>query len=259
MAKLGKGATQAAGRAATKIFPVGKLFRRAGGRRRGDPIVGREGGRRAGNQGRREISQQEGWRRAAEARDDAHRRLVRDSREAAEGAARKEARDRARRLDKARQKALRTGRAGDWDKVRQLEGQQIRNQRDMDELVDDLHATNMKKHSVVTGATDPETGLSAGGYSGSAGGGWGCAEKNALDNLNAMRAERGMSPLEPTQVDFSKAEWTRTIGPPSDQAPICRSWCQRLTHPEQYPDDIKYQGSTVDGESPWENQAGSRR
>lgn len=84
-------------------------------------------------------------------------------------------------------------------------------------------------------------------------------DKIAKKNLKDMRAERGLDPLEPHQVDFAKAQRTSLNGPPSEEMPICRSWCQRETNPEQYPDGVKYEGSAGPAESPWENTAGSRR
>lgn len=213
----GKGkAAAAAGRGLTKVFPVGKLLRRTGGLRKGADIpakAGNKAARNAATKGKRVISQQEAWRRAAKARDDMHRKLAKEAREGPGG----------RR----------------W-------------------TPDDAE-TKLKKTRVVTGATDPETGLSAGGHSFKADGDWGCAEKNALDNLNKMRGERGLDPLEPHQVDFTNAQQTRLNGPPGDEMPICRSWCQRYTDPEQYPDGVKYEGSYGPNESPWENAAGSRR
>jgi hypothetical protein len=215
MAPRGKAAA-AAGKGMTKVFPVGKLLRPAGGLRKGADIPARAGNkaaRDAATKGKRVISQQEAWQRAAKARDDLHRKLAKEAREGPNG----------QRLN---------------DKYAELK---------------------LRQNRVVTGATDPETGMSAGGHSFKAGGDWGCAEKNALDNLNKMRADRGLDPLEPHQVDFSKAERTSLNGPPSEEMPICRSWCQRQTNPEQYPDNVKYEGSAGPNESPWENTAGSRR
>jgi hypothetical protein len=213
MAGRGKAAA-AAGKGLTKVFPVGKLLRPAGGLRKHIPgKAGRKAAGDAAGKSKRVIHQQEAWQRAAKARDDLHRKLAKEAREGPNG----------QRLD------------------------------------DKFAKKNLKENRVVTGATDPETGLSAGGASHSAGGDWGCAEQNALKNLNDLRGERGLDPLEPHQVDFSKAERTSLNGPPGEEMPICRSWCQRETNPEQYPDGVKYEGSSGPAESPWENTAGSRR
>ena len=142
------------------------------------PAPGRPRGRQGrgpscGQPGATEHLSAGGWRRASEARDETHRRFVRDAH--------------------ADQDGNRLG--------HQLVHKNLKNKK-------------------VTSATDPETGPSAGGVNGSARGGWGCAEKNALDNLDALRAERGLDPLEPYQVDFTRAHQISIKG---RQTTRCRS------------------------------------
>lgn len=183
----------------TKMFPVGKLLRPAGGLRKGAQVAGRKTAVKGINQPSkmvRKLNQRQAWKRASEARDDLHRQLARD---VAEG----------RRLPRGQK-------------------------------------------TVITGATDPSTGMSAGGHNFAADGGWGCAEKNALDNLNAMRRRDGLPPLEAHQVDFTKATNVtdragNMVDPPGFEKPICSRWCQDETYPEQFPDDVRYEtGGTWD-------------
>lgn len=173
----------------------------------------------------------------------------------------------ARHADDAAAKASRRGtkaarKAGPSNRVihQQQAWKQAADERDrLHRELADQGPRAVKEHKTVTGCTDPETGLSAGGHSSPAGGRWGCAEKNALDNLNAKRAERGLDPLEPHQVDYCKAAKTSTSGPPSSEMPICKTYCQEQTTPDQFPNGTKYYGSDGVSESPWDQLASGRR
>jgi hypothetical protein len=209
MAGAAKGG-RAAVKGATKVFPIGKLLRPAGGLSKGaDEAAGKIGREAAEKTGKRtrKISQEEAWKRAREARDDMHRKLAADARRGPDG----------------------------------------------NPLSNSKTKERMRHRNAVTGCTDPNTGLSAGGHNVAADGSWGCAEKNALDNLNAKRraADPNARDLEPHEVDFCEANKPSHNGPPSDNKPICRDWCQERTDPEQYPNDTPYEGSTPDDADPY--------
>lgn len=186
----------------TKLFPVERLFRPAGGMPKRTAIPGRKTtvrGIKRGPRLERTINQQQAWRSASKARDELHRRLVRD---VANGG----------RLPRG-------------------------------------------KRTVITGATDPSTGLSAAGHNFKAGpDGWGCAEKNALDNLNTLRRQQGKHPdLEPHQVDYTNAtnvtdRTGQAVDPPGFEKPICQRMCQGETLPDQYPDGVRYEAG-----GPWDD------
>lgn len=183
-----------AGKALGKIFPVERLLRHADGMPKGAKVAGKKTsveGVTKPSKMTRKLNQRQAWKRAAEARDDLHRKLAAD---VADG----------KRLPRGQK-------------------------------------------TVITGATDPSTGLSAGGHNFGAGGGWGCAEKNALDNLNDLRRKNGHHPdLEPHQVDFSQATNVtdrdgNLVPPPGFEKPICSAWCQGKTLPDQYPNGVRYE------------------
>lgn len=88
----------------------------------------------------------------------------------------------------------------------------------------------------VTGATDPETGISRAGVnhkSNLPSPRGGCAEDDALDQINKARADMGLPPKDRNQVYYSEAE--DLDGPAGTEFPICNRNCQDVSDPKQYP------------------------
>jgi hypothetical protein len=94
---------------------------------------------------------------------------------------------------------------------------------------------------VVTGATDPETGISKAGTNHASANPprGGCAEDDALDRINAERAAMTppKEPLNRNQVYYSEAS---TLDQPPGEMPICNRNCQEVTVPKQYPDGVAH-------------------
>jgi hypothetical protein len=93
---------------------------------------------------------------------------------------------------------------------------------------------------VVTGATDPETGISKAGTNHASANPprGGCAEDDALDRINAERAAMTppREPLQRNQVYYSEANQLDQPG----EMPICKRNCQEVTDPKQYPDGVSH-------------------
>lgn len=229
MAK-GKAAANAA-EGAFKVFPVGKLLRKAKGLRDNADEAATAARRGVDPPKRtRTLTQEDSWARARQARDKAHDDLVKK---------------------KARLKEIEKELAGppkpDKKRASELKAEQA-------------SYAGVGRAQTVTGATDPETGISKGGWNhkpkeGSEG--WGCAEKMALDEINAERARRGLGPLDAKDVDFSEAREVRPDGT-YQQKPV-DGWCQNRTNPEQFPDGIEYYpggGSSRGGSNDWDTRYG---
>jgi hypothetical protein len=216
---------------AFKVFPVGKLLRRAKGLRDNADEAATAARRGVDPPKRtRNISQEEAWKRARKARDDAHTDLV---------------------AKKKRIKEIEKELAGppkpDKKRASELKAEQA-------------SYAGVGRAQTVTGATDPETGISAGGWNHKPKAdaeGWGCAEKMALDTVNAERAKQGLPPLSAKEVDFSDARAVRPDGT-YEQKPV-DGWCQNRTDPEQFPDDIQYfpgGGASRGGSNDWDTRYG---
>lgn len=231
MAK-GKAAANAA-EGAFKVFPVGKLLRRADGLRNGADEAAMAARRGVPPPTRaRKLTQQEGWAKARKARDDAHADLV------------------------AKKKRLK-------EIEKELAGPPKPDKKRASELkAEQASYAGVGRAQTVTGATDPETGISKAGWNhkpkpGSDG--WGCAEKMALDEINAERARMTppRPPLDAKDVDFSEAREVRPDGT-YQQKPV-DGWCQNRTNPEQFPDNIEYypgSGASRGGSNDWDTRYG---
>jgi hypothetical protein len=217
---------------AIKVFPVGKLLRRAKGLRNNADEAATAARRGVDPPRRPRNYTEECWKRARKERDDAHADLV------------------------AKKQRLK-------DIERELAGPPKPDKKRASELrAEQASYAGVGKAQTVTGATDPETGISKAGWNhkpkdGSEG--WGCAEKMALDEVNAARAALNppKPPLDAKDVDFSDA---REIMPDGSykQKPV-DGWCQNRTNPEQFPDDVEYYpggGDARQGHNTWDNRYG---
>ena len=233
--RLGPGTRSVAAKGA-RIFPVGRLFRPVGGLRNSVDeagMVAARGSRGAGPVRRpRTYSQRHGWRRAQQARDELHDSIVRDK-------------QRIKHLHKRLQSPPKPSRA-----------ERIRLQNEIRRIGD----RGRGKAKTVTAATDPETGITRAGRNHDAlpdANGWGCAEKMALDEINAARA--AMTPprraLEPHEVDFSEAiEVGKNVGD-RVQKPVDAA-CQSRTNPDQFPDGTQFYDGGPDDTRTWGRRFG---
>lgn len=105
----------------------------------------------------------------------------------------------------------------------------------------DLHGSKKKRVTVVTGATDPESRITVAGHNRAAksadgSGDWGCAERDALDKLNAERRAQGYTrDLRPDEVYYSEARELRSGDPSYVEKPICARYCQTNIPRGQFP------------------------
>ena len=144
---------------------------------------------------------------------------------------------RAKGLRTKADEAVTAGRRGVSPPTRPRRHGQAKNWRDARAARDRAH----DRATTVTGATDPETGITRTGHNGPGDDdGWGCAERYALEEINKARAEMvpPKGPLKPNEVDYSEA---LDIGEVGDrvQKPVDGA-CQRRTDPEQFPNDTQY-------------------
>jgi hypothetical protein len=197
--------------AGAKVFPIGKLLRPAKGLRSGadEAAVAARRGVDPPTRARR-LTQEESWAKARQARDDAHTDLVRK---------------------KQRLKEIQREKAGppkpDRERMRALNAEEA-------------SYKGLGKAETVTAATDPETGITKAGWNHkpTPPERWGCAEKMALDEINAERTARGLPKLDAKDVDFSEARYIEPDG--SYRPKPIDGWCQNKTDPDQYPNDVQY-------------------
>jgi hypothetical protein len=93
--------------------------------------------------------------------------------------------------------------------------------------------------STVTGATDPETGISKAGVNSARVGQPRtdvdvCAEDDALYQINKEREALGLEPKKRNEVYYSEATDLNTGG----EKDICAPNCQNVSDPKQYPDGV---------------------
>jgi hypothetical protein len=209
----GKAAAGAA-KAGFKVFPVGKLLRRVKGLRSKADEAAMAARRGVSPPTRpRRVGQPKNWRAARTARDDAHDALVRKKNELFDLKAKLNDPNTPQAEKDAIARRLRSG---------EFEG--------------------VGRAKTVTGATDPETGITRTGHNGPGDAdGWGCAEKYALDAINEERA-RMVPPkraLNPDEVDFSEALAVGDNVGDRIQKPVDGA-CQRRTNPEQFPNGTEF-------------------
>ncbi|WP_460523311.1 hypothetical protein [Flindersiella endophytica] len=116
--------------------------------------------------------------------------------------------------------------------------------------------------SSVTGAYDPDADVSGAGTTfrdraNSPLGG--CAEDDALDQINKQRADMGLPPKERHEVVYTEAYRINDDTRPGDyiEEPICKRNCQEVTDPKQYPDNVGSQhqrpNDPNDGPARWDD------
>lgn len=91
----------------------------------------------------------------------------------------------------------------------------------------------------VTGATDPETGITKAGVNSARPGQPKtdvdvCAEDHALDRINKEREALGLDPKKRNEVYYSEATDLNTGG----EKDICAPNCQEVSDPKQYADGV---------------------
>lgn len=166
---------------------------------------------------------------------------------------------RPKHVDDAVRDAMDTNRV-DWKKEKGLADAR----RKRDELHDQLAGKNkaqrkewLREHrpgktpskngpSSVTGAYDPDADVSGAGTTfrdrarSPLGG---CAEDDALDEINKQRDAMGLPPKQRHEVVYTEAYRINDDTKPGEyiEEPICKRNCQEVTDPKQYPHDVASQ------------------